>query len=253
MGGESKTIDDLIILGRAVPESLRDGRLTVCTAGYSEKFGFIRVYPTTLYMPWKQWDIVSVPVERNPQDNRNESWKIEGSKHEWNKLHEKISIQGKLKEKHRLDVIHNLMDGCVRDINDSKRSLGIVKPTIDQCFFAEQKNYDSTTQIDLSGLEQPKVKDQYRDQPRIKYRCNDCKMTTHHDQQVLEWGFYEWMRKEPEKIDQVWDNACINSDKHDIFFFLGNHFRYRSSFFIVSVLRPRKRGIQKSLIPFKKS
>ncbi|CEA12794.1 hypothetical protein [Methanobacterium formicicum] len=252
IGTKSEVIDDLIILGRACPEKIRDGRITVCTAGYSETSGFIRVYPTHLYMPWHQWDIVSVPVEQNPYDNRTESWKIKGSKHEWDSLHKKIDIVGNFKEKHRLDFLHNLVDGCVKGINDDKRSLGIIKPTINNVFFAEQKNYDSTTQIDLSGLEQTKVKDQYPNQPRIKYNCSDCKATNNHDQQVLEWGFYEWMRKNPGNIEQVWDNARISDSEYEKFFFIGNHFRYRSSFFIISVLRVKKKGIQKSLIPFKK-
>jgi hypothetical protein len=39
-------INDLIILGRACPEPLKDGRVTVCLAGWSEEYGFIRLYPT---------------------------------------------------------------------------------------------------------------------------------------------------------------------------------------------------------------
>lgn len=253
MVNESIIMDDLVILGRACPELIRDGRITVCTAGYSEKYGFVRVYPTTLYMPWKQWDVVSVPLERNPHDNRKESWKIQGSKKEWDTLHNKISIVDKLtNKKERAHLVSNLVDGCVSNINQDKRSLGIVKPHIKKCFFTKIDDYDSTNQIDLSGLPLPKVKDQYSIQPRISYRCGECTTKKNHDQQVLEWGFYEWIRKNPNNPEQVWDNAQINSDKHEIYFFLGNHFVHRRSFFIISVLRLPKTPAQQTLTPLKK-
>ena len=72
-------IDDLIILGRACPEPLKNGRVTVCLGGWSDKFGFVRLYPTRSDIRWKRWDIVRVDVERNPSDTRVESWKIAGS------------------------------------------------------------------------------------------------------------------------------------------------------------------------------
>lgn len=242
-------IDDLIILGRACPEHIKDGRTTVCTAGYSDKLGFVRVYPTTLRMPWKTWDIVKVPVERNPRDNREESWKIQGSKSEWEKLHTKIEIVGNLKKRDRGQLISNLVDGCIVDINNNRGSLGIIKPTIKQCFFAEQKNYDKTIQTDLLGFKLPKVKGQYSIQPRIKYRCSNCKSKKDHDQQVLEWGFYEWFRKNPDNPDQVWKNARMDSNKSEKYFFVGNHFRHRKSFFIISILRIPKEPKYKPLIP----
>ncbi|MEX2723145.1 MAG: hypothetical protein Q6367_004565 [Candidatus Freyarchaeota archaeon] len=89
----------------------------------------------------------------------------------------------------------------------------------------------------LLGKPLPKVKDQYPIIPRIKYQCDNCKAKNPHDQQVIEWGFYEWIRKNPDKSEQVWENARIYSPTHEIFFFVGNLFRYRNKFLIISVLR----------------
>ena len=246
---ESIMIDDLVILGRACPERLKDGRTTVCTAGYSPKYGFIRIYPTEINMKFGQWDIVKVPLERNPRDTRNESWKIKGSKHEWDKLHEKIEIVRSLKKKDRLNLISNLADDCVNIINGQKRSLGIIKPNIQKCYFLEHENYDRSTPVTLSGRALPKVKDQYPKEPRIQYRCSNCQSKRFHNQIVLEWGFYEWMRKNPDNCDQVWENAQIYSDAHNIFFLVGNLARYRRSFIIISILRLPKAPISKPLIP----
>lgn len=252
MSNESIIIDDFIVLGRGCPERIKDGRITVCTAGYSHKLGFIRIYPTKMDMPLRQWSIVKVPVERNPQDIRKESWKIQGAKSEWERLSEKIQIIGKFKPEKRLNLIANLVDDCINTINEEKRSLGIVKPIIEKCYLSEQEDYDMSTQLTLLGMPLPKVKKQYPIIPRIRYRCTNCKSINPHDQQVLEWGFYEWIRKNPDKADQVWENAHIYSPKHEIFLFVGNLFRRRNVFVIISVLRLPKASIFKPLTQLKK-
>ena len=245
-------MDDFIVLGRATPERMENGRTTVCTAGYSPNYGFLRIYPTRMDTPLHWWDIIRVPLERNPQDARKESWKIEGAKGEWDKLNEKIEVLKKLPLSDRLTLIDNLVDGCINDINEAKRSLGIVKPMIEKCYFSKQDEYDTLTQMTLLGRPLPKVREQYPMMPRIKYRCSCCNAKGAHDQQVLEWGFYEWIRKNPDKKDQVWDNVRISSKAHKIYFFVGNVFRYQSSFMIISVLRLPKGSITKSLFPLKK-
>ena len=69
------------------------------------------------------------------------------------------------------------------------------------------------------------------------------------DQQVLEWGVYEWLRKNPDKKDQVWENLRLNSDKHVIYLLVGNQFLHRNSFMIISVLRMLKGEISIPLVP----
>jgi len=245
-------VDDFIVLGRGCPERIKNGRVTVCTAGYSYRHGFTRIYPTKIWMPLHQWSIIRVPLERNPQDTRGESWKIQGAKSEWDRLSEKIEVIGELKREDRLNLIANLTNDCVNTINKAKRSLGIVKPIIEKCYLSQQEDYDTSTQLTLLGVPLPKVKEQYPTIPRIRYRCLNCECKTSHDQQVIEWGFYEWIRKNPDKADQVWENALIYSQKHEIFFFIGNLFRYRNVFLIVSVLRLPKAPIFKPLIQLKK-
>jgi len=120
MSTESLIVDDLIILGRGCPERIKNGRITVCAAGYSPKLGFIRIYPTKIDMKLNRWSIVRVPLERNPQDTRKESWKIQGKRSEWGRLGEKIQIVGKLKREKRLNLINKLKDDCVDVINEEK-------------------------------------------------------------------------------------------------------------------------------------
>src|SRR5688572_9893335 len=95
-------IDDLVVLGRACPEPLKDGRITVCLGGYSFSKGFIRIYPTKVNMDINQWAIIKVEVERDERDTRNESWKIAGSKNDWDNLHRRVKRVGDLAKEKRL-------------------------------------------------------------------------------------------------------------------------------------------------------
>ncbi|TET91126.1 MAG: hypothetical protein E3J35_03905 [Methanomassiliicoccales archaeon] len=244
-------IDDLIVLGRACPDRIHNGRETVCAAGYSEKHGFVRIYPTKSDSPMKRWNIVKVSVERNRMDTREESWKIEGSRSEWYKLSEKIEVVGELKPKQRLNFVTGLVDGCVRQINAQKRSLGIVKPRIEKYYFGKRKHPQKGEQLDLWGRKLRKTKKDYILQPRITYKCvGPCDSS--HNQQLLEWGVYEWMRKNPGKEDQVWKNLQLFSDKHQIYFFVGNQVLRRNAFRVISVLPLKRRSVSSPLFPFKK-
>jgi len=171
-------IDDLIILGQSSPDTMKDGRLSVCTAGYSPTHGFIRLYPTRMDSSFRMWDIVSVPVERNPQDARAESWKIQGSKAEWDSLGDIITVTGSLHQKRKLSLIDSLLSGCVFDIRDQGRSLGIVKPVDKECYFAQRERFDPYDQMTLDDRVLPKDKSRYRLRPRAGFSCSNCRSSS---------------------------------------------------------------------------
>lgn len=246
-------IDDLVVLGRACPEPIKDGRITVCLGGYSPTLGFVRVYPTRTDMNWRRWDIVHVEVEKDERDTRKESWKIAGSRTEWENLGKKIKVVGELPRGKRRDLVANLVDNCVQDINKVHRSLGIVQPSILKRYFKHNPLYGQMFQQVLPSFgESTKVKRDFSVEPRVRYRCSDCRTKNPHDQQVLEWGFYEWLRKNPDNIDQVWKAALLDSANHTIYFLVGNQFRHRKSFIVISVLRVPVGPIQSPLIPYRK-
>ncbi len=237
MESESTVIDDLVVLGRSSPDTMKDGRVSVCAAGYSRKHGFIRLYPTRLDSPLKMWSIIEVPVERNEQDARMESWKIRGSKSEWSRLSEKIRVVGQLKREDRLSFLRPLVSGCVLDVNSQKKSLGIVKPVFKRCYLEDRQDYDSSLQMTIFGKVLVSDKHKYGLQPRVEYRCSECKAAQTHDQQILEWGVYEWFRKNPGEEDKVWENLFSREAQQEILFLIGNLARHQSSFMVVSILR----------------
>lgn len=251
-------IDDLVVLGRACPEPLKDKRVTVCLGGWSAEFGFVRLYPTRMDMKWRNWDIVRVEAEQNPDDTRLESYKIAGSKDEWDILGSKIEIVGHVESRdERRNLIGNLTDTCVQVINSQRRSLGIVKPAeILKTYFEDNPGYGKVWQMGLPGLTEldgVRVKRDFPYEPRIRYRCPECTTSAgYHDQQVLEWGFYQWFLKEPDKRDQVWENARFGRADTDIYLFVGNQFAHRTSFMVISVLRVPTGPVNFPLLPLRK-
>jgi hypothetical protein len=230
-------IDDLVMLGRAAPDTLRDGRTTICAAGYSRTHGFVRLYPTRLTSPLKQWSIVSVPVERNPQDTRGESWKIEGSKGEWDDLDSKIEVTGELARPERIQLIPGLSSPCVMMLNESRVSLGIVRPKELRGYLSERSEVDPTVQTTLFGGRTPKTKANYKLQPRLEYRCESCTSVAAHDQQIVEIGCYEWFRKNPGGEAQVFDNLRLADPEYEKFLLVGDQAHHRGSYLVIGILR----------------
>jgi hypothetical protein len=104
-------------------------------------------------MQWKRWDVVRVPVERNERDTREESWKIQGSRTEWDSLASKIEVVGQVSSgDERLNIAGNLTDNCVSVINGQLRSLGIVRPQVIKTYFRDNPKYGEIWQQGLPGL-----------------------------------------------------------------------------------------------------
>jgi hypothetical protein len=251
-------INDLVILGLAVPEQLKDGRITVCLGGWSPTRGFIRIYPTRVKMDIHRWDVIRVEVERNERDSRSESWKIAGASQDWECLYQRIEKVGRIEEPYqRREIVVGNVSPCVNTINAMRGSLGIIRPReIKRAYFGENPQYGKPIQLTLftaEAEEWAKVKRDYKVEPRLSYVCSGCEAQQgYHDQKVLEWGFFEWMRKNPANIEQVWENAKLYSEEHEIYLFVGNQAHQRTSFLIISVLPirespPLPRPAQKSL------
>lgn len=234
---EKRVINDLIILGRGAPDQIRDGRITVCVAGFSPSLGFVRIYPTKITSPLKQWSIVSVPVERNPQDTRPESWKIQGSKDEWDRLDEKIKVVGELTRAQRQALIPTLASDCVSVLDEKHISLGIIKPSMLEPELSERTDVTKEVQLTLFGTPLPKTKSHYKLQPRLHYRCFSCRLEKGHDQQIIEMGCYEWFRKNPGKEAQVFENLRIKDERWERYLLVGNQANHRSSYLVIGVIR----------------
>jgi hypothetical protein len=244
-------IDNVIILGRAVPEQTKDGRITVCAAGWCEQHGFIRLYPTRVDSPLKLWSVISVDVERNPRDSRGESWKLLDSRHGWEKINNHISVKGEVNQKKRLKLLESIKSNCVNCINQKKSSLGIIRPIIKHWYLATNSMHFKAYQPLFSMMEHSSIrtKRNYFAEPRLRYLCgNSCSVKQFHDMQLLDWGCYEWMKKNPQQPEGIWRNMGIGSeDEWTHYFLVGNQENQRTSYMVINVLRQKNQEIQPSL------
>ena len=241
---EKKYFEDLIVLGNAVPDEISDSRKTVCTVAFSKEHGLIRIYPVPPSAPMNRWNVISLPLERNSRDSREESWKIQGSKTEWNTLSKKITVKRKLSRKEWIELITYLREnhsyGCIEDINDKKLSLGIITPQIISTELEKRKAVDSTVQSTLVNDDLFLTIQNYDVRPVITYSCPNCRTKKQqHRQGVLEWGVYEWLRRSSvaEGQDEVWNNLHIGESGYDQTFLVGNMNLHRSKFLIISIFR----------------
>jgi len=242
MGNESVSINGIIILGNAVPDEISDNRKTVCTVGYSKELGLIRIYPVPPDAKMNRWEIVGLNLERNPQDTRKESWKITGSKSNWSSLKETIRREGKVaKRGDQLKIIDLMMEkygfGCISELNERRESLGFVNPTILKYYFAKRSKVDNSIQNTLFNTEPFQTIRNYELQPRLVYSCPQCAGKKHHDQQILEWGAYEYIRKNPEDYEKIWENLKLDSIEYKKRLLVGNQALYRNSFMVISIFR----------------
>lgn len=228
-----QTIDDLVILGRSSPEELKDGRVTVCVGGWSHSRGFVRIYPTRMDMPQLQrWNVVSVPVVQDPSnDNRKESFKIAGSRDEWEELPSKIEVVDQLDKQEQRELVGSIPKLCPKDFKDLRVSLGITRPETILDTDVKPPKEDGKKDVAFSKKNRKRL--------YIDYECEHCRLKTQHHQHCIEWGIYEFWRKHGDKYpdDEVVDILGLNDDEYDVYFFVGNMNHMRTSYIIISVLR----------------
>ena len=246
MVDEEKIIKDMIILGQAAPVEISGARKSICTAGWSPNEGMVRLYPVPTTTKARMWSKVQVPVIRNTQDVRYESWKIKGSSSEWETLNQKIIDSGRITVKsQKLEVLSTIMEnhtyGCVNELNDEKGSLGIIIPKNIEGYFIDRKQFEKTTQMTLDSEVKFVTSENYPKVPMIKYTCSNCKAKGgFHRQQLLAWEAYEWMRQKPNDLDGLWTNLGFHDPEYVKYFLVGNQAYHLKSFMIISVIRFKK-------------
>lgn len=234
-----RTLHEVVILGRAAPEAISDGRLTTCTGAWSRHRGFIRLYPCDPEEDlFSRWDIVDVEVKRNPKDNRDESWKL--ARRDQPSCIEKT---GEYPRDERATLLTQLEDDCVEVIKESGRSLGIIRPeSIDGLEFKEwEEEDDETTQTKLfESMEgwRPETREEFDQEIRIQFTCPECHTQQgYHNKTLLEWGGYVATRKNNiDSADELEGLYDLNDQEFNHWIFVGNQNNQRTSFIAINIL-----------------
>ncbi len=238
-------LKNMIVLGQGAPNSLRDGRISRCVCAYSKEHGLARLYPIPKAL-LRQWDVFDATVEQNPQDHRENTWKIFHSKEDWSRIHKWIRKKGEYPITERKKLIESLANDNLGDLIEKRKSFGIIEPKI-ICFELVKQNETTSIQTSIFDLDYHLINQkEFKYKPYVKYECFakcSCKNPVH-KQQVVEWGCYEWMRKNPnneEHCKKVFDNFQLSNNEWKKYFLVGNIHKNPKTYIIVGVLRYKKK------------
>lgn len=256
------------MLTKTYPElSSKYGPL-VCVAGVNEYGEWRRLYPIPFRiwvdneyenLRFRKWDVIEVEVEKARCDPRKESMKLR----DWRK----IKIVRHIRDwKYRLRIIQELLDSNIETLVNSGRSLGVIKPRRVIDFFAKprQRLRNEAEKLVLRKMEEadssvtlleylnigdkhllPDVKEKgvkVQELPWIGYKffCRNplCKG---HEMMVIDWEAQELFRKYMMDKGPVREKLFTEmTTKRDLYFIIGNTWKYYKSFMIIGLFYPPK-------------
>lgn len=256
----------ILVIAKTYPEiSTKYGPL-VCTVGLNENLEWRRIYPIPAkiffdeqysHLRFKKWDIIEVELtDARPKDPRIESYKVVN----W----ENIKIIGHVERwEDKIGFLEKVLDKDIESIWNSNRSIGVIKPTKLIDFFdkprerikdeAEKEVLNKINEAQAT-LEQyinikvaendilPEVKEKdikIEKLPWIGYKFNcsniNCKG---HEMMAIDWEIQELFRKY-RQIDPVKKKVFFEfKNRRNIYFAIGNTWKFRKSFMIISVVYP---------------
>jgi len=231
-------LDDFVMLGKTVPEPNSDGRIFVCSAGYSADLKkLIRVYPLAQRDAPKRWTRNRVPLERNPRDHRDASWKLAGDRtcEAHNRINAVFTQVGEMAPAVRATQLKKHFVPSIKKANEDRISLAIIHPSSIDIEFEFNPSSPDSPQLELfdAGVEKPTVgAKRFAYIPRLRFRDEDGP----HRLMLRDWGCYEFMRKNGD------DYACrhMGDSLHlgpDCSLLVGNLNNHPTAWLVISVLK----------------
>lgn len=229
--------EDFIMLGKTVPEPNSDGRVFVCSAGYSPELrSLIRIYPLARHAAPKRWSVSRVPLERNPKDSRPESWKLAGDRtlgsHEH--INSVFCTYDHVKGMNRLNMLNDqhLWVNSIAEANDKRLSLALIQPkAAPRLYYEHNPESPDSPQLKLfsTGEPEPQGAKRFPHIPRLEF----VDKAGTHRLMLRDWGCYELMRKHPGLTMDMSDALSLGPDS---VLLIGNFNGHRTSWLIISVL-----------------
>jgi hypothetical protein len=258
------------IFGKTYPEPSTRYTETVCTGGLDWESGTpLRLYPVPLrYLEGDKqyglWDIIDVPIDRSPNDQRPESFKIDPSGIRL-VAHLDTDKAGWAARRELLERDSGWQFRGMRDLSEANRanktSIGLVRPGSIERVELVAKPVEEKQEFERKCAELRSHKESDMFDPvyhRLDYlpneifvhwrcgeACNTCERRPHR-MKVLDWGLMQLARK------AGWD-AAVNrmkeiteTDRYDFRLILGNFAQHPQNFGVIALWYP-KIGAQISL------
>ena len=231
-------LEDFVMLGKTVPEPNKtDGRVFVCSAGVSAEYRkLIRIYPLAQRAAPRRWGVYRVPLERNPRDNRDESFQVAGDRRPG--AHERINTQfetvkAEFPARDRAGLLSRYVVGSIQEANAKRLSLAIIQPDVMEVAFEANPASAAAPQLVLfdSGEESDSGARRFAWMPRIKFH-DECGW---HYLMLRDWGAFELQRKRGEAyFRQHLESALPLKPTSSLL--VGNMNNRRTTWLVISVL-----------------
>lgn len=185
-------VTGLVMLGKTKPEQRRtDGRTFVCSAGWHPDLGLIRIYPLAVADAPQDWGVYDVDLERNPRDNRPESWRIAAGRHpaDHPRINQQFTRTGTVSRTHRAAILDDAYQPqSLHDANSARRSLAVLHTARAHIEWDTPAGVFDHNQLALFQEDDLAV----RLLPRVVFTDRDGHQ---HRLQMREWGLHELVRK----------------------------------------------------------
>jgi hypothetical protein len=238
------TLDDFVMLGTTVPEPNSDGRVFVCSAGYSATMrSLIRVYPLARFGAPTRWSVNTVRLDRNPKDHRTESFQLAGdrSPQAHRNINQAFLAEDVVAPSARAELLRRCVVGSIAEANERRLSLAILHADAMELEFEHNAASPDSPQLalfDLPGMPTPSGARRFPFIPRLRFRDE----AGAHRLMVRDWGVYELMRKH-DNLTQMSDGerrryvaGALHLDP-SCSLLVGNLNNQRTAWLVISVLR----------------
>lgn len=229
-------LDDFVMLGTTVPEPNSDGRVFVCSAGFSAELkSLVRIYPLARRGVPHRWDIHRVALERNPKDSRPESWRIAGDRSvdAHPDINQRFERLGTVKDADRLALLRGPVVGSIKEANARRLSLAIIHPESIQLEFENNPNSPDSPQLALFDRpgDPPSGARRFPWMPKLVFRDE----LGWNRLMLRDWGAFELQRKNgPDYFRRNLAGALHLSERSSLL--VGNMNNQRTAWLIISVL-----------------
>jgi hypothetical protein len=250
----------ILVTVKAYPNPSRKYGETTCCAGVDlSDFQLIRLYPIPFRdldnnQKFKKYSVINVECSRPKNDSRPESFHVNSDSIE---VIEFLDTE-KGTWKKRKDIVLKVPAKSLCQINKEAKntnlSLGLIKPEDVTFEWAKQSLSDVKireacyAQLSLFNKQKEPIEkiplDFY-----YKFRCSGVSDCPSHKLSIIDWelrqSYREWRRRYSNEqmlldmIEKKWLDIS-NTTKKDVYFYVGNMNRFRTTFMILGVFYPTR-------------
>lgn len=216
-------LEDFVMLGKTAPEMDRQGRMTVCSAGWSPELRqLIRIYPLAVENAPPNFSVSQVKLERNHKDSRHESWKIAGDRG----VDVHHNINSRFEVKRMLNDWSGLVDqipvvSSIKEANARRLSLAVVQPEDSPEFYLERNKAREIVKKKAGSKT-------FKYTPRLKFKLG----SSQHKIKYLNQEVYDYIT--PTSKTDFW--KIKNRFKSNPKLLVGNMFAYRNNWLVIAGL-----------------